>query len=58
MAVIVWVFKEVEVIVPNFGRVGYEVDVTLYEARAAVRRILATISTSRAPFIAPPAVAV
>ena len=51
-------FKEVEVIIPNFCGVSYEVDVVLDEARATARRILTTVGASRALFATPPAVAV
>ena len=49
-------FKEVEVIIPNFCGVSYEVDVALDEARATARRILTTVGASGAPSATSPAV--
>jgi hypothetical protein len=51
-------FKKLSLIIPNFCGMSDEVDMALDEARVAMRSILATNGTSRAPFGAPPAFAI
>jgi hypothetical protein len=50
--------EKLSMIVPNFCRMSYKVDVALDEARAAMRSILATNGTSRAPSATSPAFAI
>jgi hypothetical protein len=51
-------FKEIEVIIPNFCGVSYEVDVVVDEARATARGVLATVGASCTSSATPTAVAV